>query len=95
MNLEEYKSNIYELEKKHKLELNALHIEYAKANNPYKIGDIIQDHYCKIEIESIKVTINAYRHPYCFYTGIKLNKDNTKNKLGKKETIHQTNIIEL
>lgn len=93
MKKEEYKIKKEEILKRHSLELSDFNRKVAFNNNPYKIGDIITDHCCTIKIEKIQFTTSYDSFPICVYTGVKLNKDLSENKLGKKEKIFQTNII--
>ena len=50
-----------------------LDIQFAKENNPYKIGDIISSNGISIKIEVISVYLDVI--PKCKYTGTKINKD--------------------
>lgn len=65
----EYKDRLAIIEAAKK-ELNK---EYAYSNNPYKIGDILKDHYQIIKVESIKV-YKKYGswEPECVYYGTQL-----------------------
>ncbi len=71
----------------------AIYKEYALSNNPYKVGDIITDHYKTIKIEIIGVYVSN-GEPSCQYTGIQLNKDGKPSKTQKDNTIYQFNIVE-
>ncbi len=64
--------------------------EYALSNNPYKVGDIIQDHITKIKITKIFVSIYS---KCCVYEGIKLKKDGTPYKNNPLDKIYQGNIL--
>jgi hypothetical protein len=65
--------------------------KYAFSNNPFKIGDILQDHYQIIEVSEIKFTITIMR-PECVYKGIKLTKKLKPLKNGEKTTMYQSNV---
>ena len=92
MTKEQYLKQIDSLELKHKKEINALHIEYAMANNHIKEGDVVKDHAVSIKVEKIKVTLSGYRNPQCIYEGVVLRKDGTPNVRGKKDFVYQSNI---
>jgi len=92
MTLQDYESKITQLKDELEKNIKDLAIEYAKEHNPYSVGDIIKDHNCKIIIEKIIYTFDYNRVPCCAYVGTKLNKDNSMNKLGKKERVYQLNI---
>jgi hypothetical protein len=66
--------------------------EYAKSNNPYKIGDVVTDHMGSIKIEKIGFWITA-EFPECMYSGIELKKDGTSFKNKKQRTVWQFNIV--
>ena len=68
-----------------------LAIKFALSNNPYKIGDIIEDHYHKIKIEYIKVYYVS-SSPQCLYTGVELKKDNTPTNKQSNTTMYQQNV---
>lgn len=54
MTYEEYEQKVEELESEFNEKKNELSREFAMANNPYKVGDILQDHYQIIRVEKIK-----------------------------------------
>jgi hypothetical protein len=66
--------------------------EYVDSNNPYKIGDIIQDSETKIQIELMQHHLGIEK-PCMVYMGIRLKKDNTPFKSGERAEIFQRNII--
>ncbi len=92
MNKEEFKLSLKELEAKHKKERNDLMVKYALANNPYKEGDILQNHSTTIKVEKIKVTIGLYDDPSCIYIGPELKKDLTPKKNGISSSVYQGSI---
>lgn len=92
MTLEEYKARLADLEREHKAKRNELARNYAMSNNPYKIGDILQDHYQIIKVDTIKWTM-GYNAPECVYLGVQL----TKNLVPKKRqddspAMYQSNV---
>ena len=64
--------------------------EYALSSNPYKVGDVIEDHIVRIKITKILVSIH---HRECVYLGVKLKKDGTPYKYNPLEKIYQGNIL--
>lgn len=84
MNEIEYKNALDAIQKKFENKRYAIMREYALTNNPYKIGDVFQDHTGKIKIEKIKVYYQYFPNlPLCYYEGIIINKDGSFSK--KKE----------
>jgi len=68
--------------------------EYAFANNPYKIGDVISDHIGTIIIEKIRFSFPfGSKYPCCVYVGTQLKKDGTPHKRQEYTKIFQTNIV--
>jgi hypothetical protein len=94
--LEKFKSGIEDIETYAELKKSQLIAQFALANNPYKIGDIVTDHIGSLLIEKIKVR-NQYNYnklPDCLYFGIELKKDGTpKIRQDKDRRIFQSNII--
>lgn len=70
---------------------------YCESNNPHKKGDIIKDDQGSIQIESISFTRKNFftGEPCCVYDGVELTKKLVPNKLGRKRSIYQPDIIEL
>jgi len=90
---EQYLQMLKDLENDFNKERRKLAVRYAQANNPYKIGDIISDHSDTIKIENIGFDWGYNNNPSCVYTGVILKKDLTPNKLNKKTSIYQINIL--
>ena len=74
MTKEEYESRLAALEKEYKAKCDELARIYAISNNPYKIGDILQDHYQIIKVERIGWARNYHGMPECWYRGTQLTK---------------------
>jgi hypothetical protein len=95
MTKEEYQSKCDE----HHLKIKSLAKEYALSNNPYKIGDIVNDHTGSIKIEKILlrrkwfIAKREFEYPQCIYIGVELTKKGEPNKRGYKRSIYQSNII--
>jgi hypothetical protein len=96
MTKQQYKDKIKEL--KASYSISELHIvqEYAYANNPYKVGDIIRDHCHIIKIQTIKFCKPSIGEgfPSCVYHGIELKKDLTPKKNQGSTVMYQTNVLE-
>ena len=60
----EFEEGRKEIEDDYKNQKKELYYKYASSNNPYKIGDIIKDHYHIIRIKKIMYTI-LYNKPSC------------------------------
>ncbi len=70
MNREEYISALAHNEKVKRIADNKAMKEYCDTNNPYSIGDIIQDHYHIIKIENISYKLGFMAIlPSCVYAG--------------------------
>jgi hypothetical protein len=93
MTLDEMKNKISEIEKENNLKIKKVYADYAFSNNPYKVGDIIEDHLCKIQIDNIKFVI-LYGSASCVYYGILIQKNGKPFKNNKRGVIYQTNVKE-
>jgi hypothetical protein len=93
MTEQEYTERKKQLEKQLQLDLAKLRREYAEIHNPYKVGDVITDHYHSIRIESM-VAMGGYydQYPYMLYRGVELKKDGTPTKRQVNTEMHQINI---
>lgn len=91
MDEQELKSKLKQAVENYEAEKNKIYLEFARANNPYKIGDVVTDHMGALRIEKITVSVwDSY--PSCVYHGVRLTK---AGEPSKKETapVHQINII--
>jgi len=96
MTPEDYEKQKKDLHQKHKQELFELAREYARANNPHRAGDIVEDHIGKVKIESVRsVSVNGFHGlPTMTFKGQVLNKDGTPTKRKEKyRVVYQPNII--
>ena len=92
--LEDFKKKIKAIDLDAVEKKKNLSVEYSKANNPYKIGDIIQDHCCIIQIIGITHRI-SYESPLCYYTGHRLKKNLEPFQSGEGKTIYQESVKKL
>lgn len=96
MTEEEYKQKLVELEIEYKNKKDALGLEFAMANNPYKVGDILQDHYQIIRVEKIEwiLMYGTSSTPECIYYGTQLTaKLKPKKSQGINPYMHQSNVL--
>ena len=69
--------------------------EYADANNPYVIGDVVQDHIGRLKITAINYYLHShYDTPCCIYYGSDLKKDGTPKIRQTNRGVYQVDIIE-
>lgn len=94
MTTEFYLERKKELEKNYKTSLNELNKLYALQSNPYQIGDIISDRFCRILIDKIDVCIPfGSELPTCQYSGVLYTKKGEPYLSGARDSIYQTNVI--
>lgn len=72
MTEEEYGARLDALEKEFKNKCDELARAYAMANNPYKVGDILQGYRQIIKVERIMWRYNLNGLPECYYCGTQL-----------------------
>ena len=92
MTIQEYKEKQKELKAEYTKKGQALDIEFANANNPYKVGDIVTDHVGSIEVERISYGYSIDYVPCVIYIGTELKKDGTKKKNDSVRNVYSTNI---
>jgi hypothetical protein len=92
----DYQTRLVDLRRNYNDEVNRLHVKYANENNPYKVGDIIQDDRGTIiKITNWKIDLGFDRRlPVCVYIGKQLKKDLTPFKRNTEEAIYQTRITQ-
>jgi len=94
MNYEQYQERLREVRRESEIKQRELLIEYALANNNYKIGDVFTDHIGSVLIEKIKTHGGAsYDKPCCVYFGLELKKDGTPRKDLSKRDAYQSNDV--
>jgi len=94
MTKEEYDEEMKKIDNVMNNMRNQVRKHYAFANNSYKVGQIIEDHYQRILIEKIEMHYCTLASPYpeCEYWGLKLTKQNRPFKNGEKNWMFQSNI---
>jgi hypothetical protein len=60
-------------------------------NNPFVVGDIVEDHSGKVKVESIGYWLSE--SPCAIYNGIELNKNGSESKKGKRRAVFQCNLL--
>jgi|LakMenEpi03Aug12_release.lakeMendotaPanAssembly.Ray.scaffolds.fasta_scaffold1040893_1 hypothetical protein len=88
-----YDKKLMEIKMSFEAAKEELYREFAYANNPYKIGDIVTDNTGTIKIEKIKIYLGLGIYPQCVYFGVELTKKGEPNKRGNKRSIYQSSII--
>jgi hypothetical protein len=92
MTRKEYNDKLDLIKQKYDNEINKLRRDYALSNNPYRIGDIIEDAAERIKIEEIGVIMYGST-PICLYYGSELRKsDNSPKTNGSKRSIWQVYV---
>ena len=91
MTKEEYYVELERLKKEYDVGVSGTINKFAIGNNPYKLGDLVQDHTSYIKIESMRIVANL-KDPYVVYKGPLLKKDGQPRKDGKIGSVHQCNI---
>ena len=90
----EAKGKLDLLQKNYLDEYSNIIVTDAKENNPFKEGDIIQDHAHIGKILKFKVIINKQFNTYnIHYTCWRLKKDLQPFKTGEKISIYLSNVI--
>jgi len=96
MTKEEFIALHEEEEKRHEGKMRAIDKAYAITNSPVKVGDIIEDHKCKMRVEKLCFVRCGYDYKRttscCAYKGVKLKKDGTPLKKQDNEAVYQYNI---
>lgn len=92
MTEQEYQKRLMSIRNESRKQECELAVEYAMSNNPYKVGDIIQDRIGRLRIEKIEVKRMFYGYPYCIYFGVELKKDGTPHKRQTRRYIVQGDI---
>lgn len=92
MELEEYREGLLKIDKAARKAKGELAFSYAMSNNPYKKGDIVEDHEIRIRIETADVRVNMAGVPTCVFRGPLIKKDGTPFKNNKIGEVWQTNI---
>ena len=90
MTYDEYKEKLEELESDFDGVKKRLAINYAIANNPHKIGDVVRDHMGSITVERIIWSISS--PPCAVYDGVMLKADGTPNVNGTRRKVWQSNL---
>jgi hypothetical protein len=94
MEINEYKEKLKVLKDEYDLKVKSLHIEYAKSNRKYEIGDKVTDHIGSIIVEKFKVEINFNGLPSTIYIGKELKKDGKFKKNNDIRHVYESNIKE-
>lgn len=91
MTLEEYRSAINSIDSEANRQKNIIHRKFAEERNPFKIGDIVTDHYQTIRIEEMGVYL-SYGTPQMKFFGPVLTKSGYERKDKAKSWVFQENV---
>ena len=92
MTEQDFKKELSELEKQHNKSKRELIHKYALAHNHFREGDIIEDHYHIIQIETMTSELKMNGLGTMVYIGIELKKDLKPKKKQVNKTMHQENV---
>ena len=93
MNIEEYKLKLENARNEYESNKDRISTEFAESNNPYKIGDVVTDHYHTIKIEKHQIAFTGMNAiPECVFFGTELKKDGTPKKRQENNPVYQSNI---
>lgn len=93
MTREEYERRLEELTSVHKKKVYNLRVEYSSSINPYKVGDVIEDHIGKGRILSIYPGWDGYGDkPQIRFYCENLTKKGEINKREPERNIYFTNL---
>jgi hypothetical protein len=95
MTKEQYDIKVLELNEKHKKETEELKKQFADANNPVKLADIIECRGIRIQVDSIGYYLPYDSDPKCRYSGFMITKDGKPRKDLRRETIFQHDSIKI
>jgi len=94
MTEQEYNEKIAELKKLFNSEKQIVDKEFAFSNCPYKIGDIVKDHFHIIRIEKLTLSYGIKSEPTIKFIGIELDKKLQPTKKQTDPWAYQANIKE-
>ena len=93
MDTDEYDSQKRRLAVEYRKATYRLNREFALANNPHEVGDIITDHISGLKIAKISVGLTLAGYSECIYSGTELTKSLTPRKRQSGRGISQHNIV--
>jgi len=100
MNKKDFLAELTLIRQDYKKAKEELFLNFAEANNPYKIGDIIRDHYHTIKIRKIKHRFPDARaifndgsdFPTTTYIGTELNLELSPKRIQRNIFMYQCNV---
>ena len=92
MTEDELKAELKSLNQQFDREQKTIMKRFADANNPYKIGDVVEDYIGKLRIVRISYYFTTYSTPYCIYYGVELKKNGEPAKRQTSRGVYQMNI---
>lgn len=94
MTKEEYGNRMREVAIEYEEKKKKIAIDFALSNNPYKVGDILNDGAKIIRVDKIRISRFLDIYPYCIYDGVLLTKKLVPYKNGGVDCILQRNVKE-
>ena len=94
---EMYKEKMKEIQAEAQKKLNQLARNFADANNPVKVDDIVTDHIGALKVKKIKYYFSlstAAPLPQCYYSGTRLTKAGNPAKREDAD-VYQQNLIKI
>jgi hypothetical protein len=93
MEIGEYQRMVDDENARHRKALRDIEWAFAKANNPYQIGDIVRDHHQTGKILGIGLFRSSFsNNPSCHYRCELLKANGTPRKKYEEITIYQSNV---
>lgn len=93
MTREEYERSLEHLTSVYKKRVYNLRVDYSLSINPYKVGDVIEDHIGKGQILSIHPGWDGFRDgPEIRYYCVNLTKKGEVNKREPERNIYYSNL---
>ena len=92
MTEDELKAELKSLNLQFDREQKTIMKRYADANNPYKIGDVVEDYIGKLRVARIGYYFTTCSNPCCIYYGVDLKKNGEPAKRQTSRGVYQMNI---
>lgn len=81
---------------RHREEMRELQREYAMAQSPFKVGDLVTDHIGTVKVDYIDFDVaDMGRRVRCVYVGPCYTKQGKPFKSGERRPVFQQNILKM
>lgn len=91
MSIEEFKAKIKEIDEEAEHKKRVLIKQYCFENARFKVGDVVEDHIGKVQVEKI-LSFMSFSEPCPVYRGRTLRKDGTPTKKVETRDVYQSNV---